>query len=155
MQFYPGTVLWTHLKEIPNTKLLVSLFHWGTSANFEVFDISQQEQPKKIYAFEGVKGGISTLSIDLISLSVTETEPGDVTYNSRRNLLGAIPSGGQIAYHLFNIEYNALKSNYSVKLLRKSKWLPQYKVISGKLLTLSNSALKSPFAEIRCLCYWS
>lgn len=40
-----------------------------------------------------------------------------MTYRSRRNLLSAIPTN-TIAYHLFDIQYSADKSNYSIKLLR-------------------------------------
>ena len=47
----------THVKEIPNTKLLVSLNHnYLKSANMAIFDLSWQV-PKKIYSFEGVSGG--------------------------------------------------------------------------------------------------
>lgn len=55
-----------------------------------------------------------------------ETGFGDVTYNSRRNILGSISLGGKISYHLYNIEYGGQKSNYCVKLLRKSKWHSEY-----------------------------
>lgn len=47
---------WTHVREIPNTKLLVSLSHsFFTSANMEIFDISKKT-PRKIYSFEEVFG---------------------------------------------------------------------------------------------------
>lgn len=49
---------WTHVTEIPNTKLLVSLHHKSfKSANFELFDISKKGQANKIYSFEEVSGG--------------------------------------------------------------------------------------------------
>lgn len=45
------------MKEIPNTKLLVSLNHkFNTSANMAIFDISQKAV-NKIYSFEEVSGG--------------------------------------------------------------------------------------------------
>ncbi len=47
---------------------------------------------------------------------------GDVIYNSRRNIFGAIPVGQKIAYHLFNVDANASNSENIVKLNRKSKW---------------------------------
>lgn len=56
-----------------------------------------------------------------------------MTYNPLKNLLGAIPVGGKIAYHLYNIEYDGNKSNYRAKLLRKSKWHPQYNKAQGNL----------------------
>ena len=48
---------------------------------------------------------------------------GDVSYNSRRNLLAAMPWTQKTFFHLFNIQYNASTSNnYTVKLLKRSKW---------------------------------
>ena len=45
-----------------------------------------------------------------------------MTYNSRRDLLGAITVPGKFAYHLFNIQYSSAKRNFDVTLLRRSKW---------------------------------
>lgn len=45
-----------------------------------------------------------------------------MTYNSRRNLLGAISVSGKTAYHLFDIEYDGYRKNIKGRLLRKSKW---------------------------------
>ena len=51
---------WTHVKEVANTGLLVSVRHnEENAANLEVFDVSQKGQPKKIYSFEEVSGGRS------------------------------------------------------------------------------------------------
>ena len=50
----------------------------------------------------------------------------DVTYNSRRGILGAIPVSKETAYHLFNIDANAPKAGDIVKLYRKSKWHSQH-----------------------------
>ena len=48
---------WTHVKEIANTGLLVSLHHnYNQSANLEVFDVSRKGQTKKIYSFEEISG---------------------------------------------------------------------------------------------------
>ena len=44
---------WTHVKQIPDTKLLVSLHNnWERSANLEIFDVSKKDQINKIYSFE-------------------------------------------------------------------------------------------------------
>ena len=59
------------------------------------------------------------------------TSYGDLTYNTRRNVLGAIPLTGKIAYHLWIIEYSGQRSNYDIKLLRKSRWPVQHKVDTG------------------------
>ena len=46
------------MKEIPNTKLLVSLHHIKEkSANISVFDISKKGQAKEIYSLGEVSGG--------------------------------------------------------------------------------------------------
>lgn len=55
------------------------------------------------------------------------TGNGDVTYNPRRSMLGAISVGGKIAYHLFKIDSNPSKvDNTAAKLCRKSKWYSDY-----------------------------
>ena len=47
-----------HMKEIPNTSLLVSLHHdAGRSANMEIYDIATKGQVNKIYSFEVVSSG--------------------------------------------------------------------------------------------------
>ena len=49
---------WTHVKEIPNTELVVSLHHnYEESANMSVFDISKKDQIKEIYSLGEVSGG--------------------------------------------------------------------------------------------------
>lgn len=55
----------TALKEIPNTKLLVSLQHfWRTSAVLEIFDVSRKGIANKIYSFEEViEGGPKILLV--------------------------------------------------------------------------------------------
>ena len=65
---------------------------------------------------------ISDYSIPFILV----TGYGDVVYNSRRNLLAAIPVTGKMLFHLFNIQYSALKNNYTVSLLAKMKWNEAY-----------------------------
>ena len=48
---------WTHVKEIANRELLVSVHHNEVeSANLEVFDVSQKGQTKKVYSHEEVSG---------------------------------------------------------------------------------------------------
>ena len=56
--------------------------------------------------------------------SFLATGHGDVTYNSRRNILGAMGVGGKTAYHLYN--FSTSKSDGIVKLIRKSRWHSQY-----------------------------
>ena len=49
---------WTHVKEIPNTKLLASLNqHISMSANIAIFDLSRESKPRRIYLFEEVRSG--------------------------------------------------------------------------------------------------
>ena len=50
--------VWTHVKEIANTGLLVSVQHcFDSSATLEIFDVSQKGQAKKIFSFEEVCDG--------------------------------------------------------------------------------------------------
>jgi hypothetical protein len=58
----------------------------------------------------------------------------DITYNLRRNILGTLSVGEDIAYHLFMIDTDAAKNDETVKLIRKSRWLPQYSNQDGSLL---------------------
>lgn len=61
------------------------------------------------------------------------TGNGDATYNTRRDLLGAISIGKEITYHLFNVTYSDYHSR--VKLLRKSSWPSQPVAYGGKYRT--------------------
>lgn len=47
---------------------------------------------------------------------------GDVTYNSKRGILGAISSELKTAYHLFDINPSASNPEEIVKLARPAKW---------------------------------
>ena len=128
---------WTQVKEIANTKLLVSVHCSEASANLEVFDASWKGQAKKIYSFEEVSGGRINFEI-LMIIFVLETGKGDMSSNPRRSILGAVPIEGKIAYHLYN--FTTRKTGNSVQLIRKSKWHSKYsnKVLSHCILILSN-----------------
>ena len=107
------------MKEVANTGLLVSVHHSNDkSANLEVFDVSRKGQARRIYSFEEVSGGRILVKIHLIICLVTGH--GDVTYNPRRGILGAISVGGKISYHLYNFAMG--KTGDVVKLVRKSQW---------------------------------
>ena len=117
------------MKEIPNTKLLVSLHHeYNESANMAIFDISKKNQTKEIYSLGEVSGGIIIFYLHLLNNFIfsLDTGFGDITYNSRRGILGAVPLNKKISYHLFNVGSNASKTKDIVKLIRKSKWHSQY-----------------------------
>ena len=48
----------THVKEIPGTKLFISLNHLPIKfAIMEIFDISKQDEEKKIYSTGDILGG--------------------------------------------------------------------------------------------------
>lgn len=56
----------THVKEITNTGLLVSLNHaFDVSANMQIFDVSKKEKVQKVFSFEEIEGGM--LMIDFVS----------------------------------------------------------------------------------------
>mgnify|MGYP000913279474 FL=1 len=54
---------------------------------------------------------------------------GDVAFNPRRNILGAMCVKGKIAYQLYN--FGTSKSDGIVKLIRKTKWHSQYSTKKG------------------------
>lgn len=72
-------------------------------------------------------------------LFILVTGFGDVTYNSRRNILGAIGLNGKISYHLFGIQHNGYEDSCTVKLLRKAKWHSQYSSTFSANFTSSSS----------------
>mgnify|MGYP000947881788 CR=1 FL=1 len=118
------------MKELPNTKLLVSLHHNSEkSANMSVFDISKKDQIKEVYSLGEVsRGRINNyfyLHFSNNYIFSLELGCGDITYNSRRSILGAVPIISKISYHLFNVDSNAFKTKDIVKLIRKSKWHSQ------------------------------
>ena len=120
----------SQVKEIKNTGLLVSVHHnWSVSANLEVFDVSRKGQARKIYSFEEVSGSRIIEKIYLIIYSSLVTGYGGATYNPRRSILGAIPVGGKISYHLFN--FCTPKNGNLVKLIGKSRWHSQYSTQDG------------------------
>ena len=65
------------------------------------------------------------------------TGHGDVTYNSRRNILAAIPIENKISYHLWRIGSSGKEKNYGATLLRRSKWFKQYRNNDGNLSIVS------------------
>ena len=48
---------WTHVKEVSNTKLLVSLHQGKRSAKMEFFDTSKKGKARRVYSFEETFGG--------------------------------------------------------------------------------------------------
>ena len=82
---------------------------------------------KKIYSFEEVSGGEILFKIHLILILVTGF--GDVTYNPRRSIFGAIPVTGKISYHLYDVATG--KAGNIVKLISKSKWYFKYRTDRG------------------------
>ena len=66
----------------------------------------------------------SLIKISLIFSRLLVTGRGDVTYNPRRNILGAMCVGGKVAYQLYN--FDTSNSDDIVKFNRNSKWHSQY-----------------------------
>lgn len=107
----------THVKEISNTKLLVSLHHnIIDSANLKPFDISGKGRALEIYSFEEKFGSNVFIKLSELKGNIVGSGTCDVSYNARRNILGAILFNGKTAHHLFHIEYNSYKKTYAVKL---------------------------------------
>ena len=94
-----------------------------------VFDITKKDQIKEIYSLGEVSGRrIIIFYLPLFNNYIFSlaTGHGDITYNSRRGIIGAVPLYGKISYHLFNVGSNASKTKDIVKLIRKSKWHSQH-----------------------------
>ena len=96
MTITQGYGSWNHVKEIANTRLLCASVHhcYNGSANLQVFDVSRKAKARKIYSFEQIPGSRVIVKIHLIIILVTGH--GDVTYNPRRSILGAISVGRNI-----------------------------------------------------------
>ena len=110
----------SHLKEIPGSKLLISLQHsLSKCANIEVFNVANKDRPEKIYSFEEVIGcKLATLNhSSKYFLTAIDTGFGDLTYNTKRDYFGAISVGGKISYHLFSVNTNALNTKEAIKLI--------------------------------------
>ena len=91
-------------------------------ANLEIFDVSKKAA-KKIYSLGEVdKGKIHVIQRPISKTLSLVSSCGDVAYNFRRNILGAIPSGRRVLCNLWNLEYAEKKQTYDVKLLRKVKY---------------------------------
>ena len=58
--------------------------------------------------------------------SLLVTGFGDLAYNAKKNLLGAICVSNKTAYYLFSVNPNYSDAKDMVKLSRKSKWHSQY-----------------------------
>lgn len=56
---------------------------------------------------------------------------GDMTYNSRRNILAAISVAQEISYHLFKIDTSATRAGQIARLYRKAQWHSQYSTLEG------------------------
>ena len=94
----------------------------------EISHISRNGKAKAVYGFEETFGSNninSEICLYLIYVAIREGD-GFVAYNPRRNILGAIPCDGEIAYHLFKIDIGASKPKDIVKLCRKTKWHGQH-----------------------------
>ena len=59
---------------------------------------------------------------------------GDVSYNSRRNILGVVANSEEMAHYLFKIGSNTLKVDELAKLCRKAKRYSQH----SKLLHINS-----------------
>ena len=158
-----SSICCTHVKEISGTRLLISLHHAATqSANIEVFDLAKKGRSEKIYSFGEVTGrkfatsnhSNSSFHYQFIQNYIENNNffmtidmgYGDLTYNTKRSLLGAISLSGKTAYHLFTVDTNCLSIKDCIKLTRKSKWHSQFGKKKGKfnifLIYVLNSFLK-------------
>ena len=82
----------------------------------QIFDISTKGKVCKVYSFEEIVGGNSYISKMVSLVSLLETGRGAVTYNLRRNMLGAIPIANKVAYHLFTVDTHTSNALNIIKL---------------------------------------
>ena len=97
------------------------------------------ELRKNILLRKSLAVGSSVIKIYLIYSSLLVTGLGDVTYNPRRNFLGAMCVAWKIAYYLYS--FGTSKSDGIVKLIRKSKWHSQYSTEFGNNKLISHCRL--------------
>ena len=69
-------------------------------------------------------------NVSVTGFNITANGSIDMTYNSRRNIFGAIPLRGNIVYHLFKVDVGASKLKDIVRLCRKTKWHSQHRTPS-------------------------
>lgn len=99
-----------------------------------IFDLNHRGKVKQFFSFEGAFGGksLNYFKKYLQHFLLLVAGIGDVAFNSRRNLLCALPVKDEYAYHLFSVAYTASKSIYDVKLLQKAKWSSQHQPVWSK-----------------------
>ena len=100
------------------------------SANLAVLDVSRKGQTRKIYSFEEASGGRIIFKVCSNIIPFLVTGSGDVTYNIRRRILGAIPVKLTTTYHLYN--FVTSKAGDVVNLIRKSRWPSQCRSFFGE-----------------------
>lgn len=124
------------MKEISNTKLLVSLHQASFgSANMQIFDTSTKGKARRIYSFEETRGPSTLVNIDdeitiiflfffrcigirRYCIQLSQKSP-------RSNLFE------EQSYHLFKIENIPSPNKAAVKLCRKSRWHDQFTFDGG------------------------
>ena len=121
-----GFKAWTYMKEIPNTKLLITLQHVNyKDAKLAIYDVSEKDKIREVYSFKETYTGVWIDVFLLMSFSLGNGR-GVLAYNAKRNFIGALSVREKIAYHLFDLENNESQAYGNIKLLRKSEWPAHY-----------------------------
>ena len=83
----------------------------------EIFDISKKGTAQKIYSFEEAPKCNNKLVLLFNHLTLKTNAYyslamgwGDITYNSRRNIIDALSIRGKTDYHLLRIDYDKFSS---------------------------------------------
>ena len=121
----------THVKEIANTRLLVSVHHsYEVSANLEVFDVSWKGRVRKIYSFEEVSASRNIINIHFNNYHLCqrlEMEIWPIIHEEA--FLGPFPLEERY-FIIFTISLFRRVAIF-VKLIRKTRWHPEYSSKSG------------------------
>ena len=101
------------------------------------YSISHQKEKWKNYIllrkYKEVIVFFSSFQIFWLPVTIV-TGFGDITYNSRRSIFGAMPIKGKIEYHLFSVDIYPSKIQDMVRLCRKSKWHSQHRTSESRKL---------------------
>lgn len=109
-----------------NSKLKVNFVDASfVSMLLAIFNCSRKEQPRKIYSFKEIYRSIFFIKfiffLVTFLISPLVVSVGQAAYNTRRYMLAALSLGGEIAYHLFTIDFKKCKNNYDINLMKKSE----------------------------------
>ena len=126
IQFTASSGYGTFVKEIPNTKLLVSLnYFYKKAANMAIFDLSKKVA-KKIYSFEEVLGGKSNSNY----LNSEDTRILSINTNKAISRLTAYLIFFPLVVGHGDVAFNEREEIYLVQYVSWAKLLITYTILN-------------------------